>query len=240
MKKNFKPSVFLLENNPNSRGMHFFLKKKSFGIGEQTQSDRWSTCKKIQLTIFYDIADKAMLENNSSHGIFHSGFEWNILDEELKHLKITPKETIIIDVTLLIQYSPDTSLAVKIMSYPSVEVASALLVLGGFLALTTALITLIPPVGAAVAVSSASIALVGGILLTIGLTLALISRHCQNKVDNAPLKGEVNLSVEQLGRPDSRRSVSQQAKEVLMPQFFSAKKAESEISEVPTNIYSNN
>ncbi|WP_131740648.1 hypothetical protein [Legionella busanensis] len=238
MPKNFNN---LLEGDKTSRKIHFFLQKKSFGIGEQTQSDRWSAIKKVKLTLFYDIADKAMIENTTQYGIFHSGLEWTILDEELNQLKIIPQKSVIIDVTLLIKKSPDTPWAVKFMSYPSVEATSAFLVLGGLLALTAALITLIPPVGAAVAVSSASIALAGGILLTIGLTLALIARHCQNKVDNAPLKEEVDLIVEQSGTLDSRRSVSQQAKEALMPQFFSVKKDKSEIDEeFPTNIYSNN
>ncbi|WP_419419772.1 hypothetical protein ACNVED_00250 [Legionella sp. D16C41] len=229
MPKLFRP---LLEDNKSSQGIHYYLSHSSFGTGEEEYSDRWATIYKKKLTIFYDIADISMLNNGGRYGVFHSGFKWNILDEELNKVEIIPKEHLALEITLLIKKTPDTNLAVQIMTYPKVEAAGALLVLAGILAWTSALITLIPPVAAAIAVSSATIALVGGIILAIGLTMALVSRYCEKRLDNAPLKENfLDLTVEQLNEPSSQKSFSAQAKKALLPSFFQEKATASGVTE---------
>lgn len=115
------------------------------------------------------------------------------------------------------------------MTYPKMEAVGGILLLTGLLALTTALIALIPAVAtalAAISISSATIAIAGGILFAVGMTLSLTTYFCQTTLKNDPFIKEVDLTMQQVGFPESRQSVTPNVKKMLLPQFFSKDKTE--------------
>lgn len=85
----------------------------------------------------------------------------------------------------------------------------------------------IPSVATALAVisiSSATIAIAGGILFAIGMTLTLTTHFSHKELAKDPFIKEVDLTMEQVGFPESKTSVTPHAKKMLLPQFFSTEK----------------
>jgi hypothetical protein len=219
------------QNNDNLLNqIHYSLRKMSIGFGYTSTSNQWSKVHEKKLRVFYDIAEKEMLENkNNEHAIFHSRAQWALIDDELRNLKIRPEEILIIEFSIITTESPTIPLLMQIMTYPKMEAVGGILLLTGLLALTAALIALIPAVASALAVisiSSVTVAIAGGILFSVGMTLSLATFFCQQELNKDPFIKEVDLTVQQLGFPGSKKSVSSYAKNILLPQFFSMEKAE--------------
>lgn len=219
------PTSAITSNHDNDKlltQIHYSLNTVTSATGDMEISDGWSTVHKKTWMFFYNITEKEMLENNSNdHALFHSGAQWALIDDELRNLKIKPKESLIIEFSLITTESPSIPLFMQIMTYPKMEAVCALLLLSGLLALIAALIALIPAVSTVLAVSSATIALAGGVLLAVGMTMALTSYFCNKELKKAPLKKDVDFTIQQMFFPESKKSVSPDAKEMLLPYFFS-------------------
>ncbi len=215
--------------------IHYYLRQTSFGIGSDVSSDRWFKTRKKKLSVFYDIAKETLINSNDEHAIFHSGSQWALIDDELKNLKIKPEETLIIEFNIIVTEFPHIPLSMQIMTYPTMEaVGAAILFFGVVITLTAGLIALIPAIAASIAISPINIAILGGILIAIGITMALATLYCQNELDKAPLKVDFDITMEQKGVPESRQSVSHQTKKKLFPHFFSNRNTEihSEVEEI--------
>ena len=223
------PKLAITSNHNNDtllNQIHYSLRKKSFGIGSSSTSNRWSRVHEKTLLITYGITEKEMLENNSNeHAIFHSGTQWALIDEELRNLKIRHQESLTIEFSIITTESPTIPLFMQIMTYPKMEAVGGILLLTGLLALTAALIALIPAIAPALAVIS-TIAIVGGILFAVGLTLSLATYFCQKELNKDLFIKEVDLTVQQVGFPESKKSVSPHTQKMLLPQFFTMEKAE--------------
>lgn len=214
--------------------IHYLLNQESYGIHRLKVSDRWSNIRKTKITLTYDIADNTMLLNNTTdQAIFHSGDQLAFLDEELMKLTFKPSDCLL-ECNLIVTESPSVPLFILIMTYPKMEAAGAILIITGLIALTVALIALIPAVSTALAligISSATIAIAGGILFAIGLTMALTTRYCQNELNEAPMITSTDATITQIGIPESTKHVTDQTKCRLFSHFSIFENKDNEESE---------
>ncbi|CDZ75790.1 hypothetical protein BN59_00048 [Legionella massiliensis] len=217
-----KVTNLALENKDIS-GIHYNFKTESYGVSLRYSSDRWSKTNENELTVFYEIAEsETLLDSKDEFAIFHSGSKWNFIDDELATLKIKPEETIIIKFKIVATETPDIPLFMQIMTYPKIEAIGALLLITGFMALTAAVIALIVAATASMTIMNPfGLAIIGAIVFTIGLTMVLATRHCQNQLDEAPWKLDAEVTMEQDGVPESRKSVSAQTQKRVFHHFFS-------------------
>lgn len=222
-----KPNKLTILNNNNLPSkLNYTLQQVSFGIGSTTYSTFWEKKQNNRLMLSYHLSDPSMLRsNNFGQANFHSGQQYTFVDEELNSLRIIPDEHINIKFNLNVTFTPSIPFLMKVMTYPKIEAAGAILVLTGLLALTTALVAFIPVVSSTLAlysITSAAIAITGGIIFAIGLAMSLATLFCKNELEHAPKNIELDATMEQEGVSESRRSFSEPVKKILLSRFFPA------------------
>lgn len=222
-----KPNKLAILSSTNLPAkLDYTLQQVSFGIGSTTYSTLWEKTQNKRLVLSYHLADPTILRSkNYEQANFHSGQQYTFIDEELNSLRIIPDEHINIKFNLNFTFTPSMPFLMKVMTYPKVEAAGAILVLTGLLVLTTALVALIPAVSstlALISITSAAIAISGGIIFAIGLAMSLATLFCKNELDHAPKTIELDATMEQVGVSESRLSFSEPVKKILFARFFPA------------------